>query len=391
MDPRLARWLVGPEGAHSLAQATAETDPGSLAAAERLRRILPPDRAAAVLTQVSLRRRAVAKLGPQAGTMFLTADGLEQATRPMVAAWRAERLRSAGVVRVLDLGCGIGADALGFAAAGLQVVAVEQDEATAVLAGANLGRDVIVGDATELLDALIDDHADDHTAVFCDPARRTASGRSWRVEDLTPPWSFVQRVLGLGINCVKLGPGVPHALIPPGVAATWVSAAGDLVELSLWSGAWEPGRAAVLLPQQTVLGEGGPLGAEPPARRPNVGEVLYEPDPAVIRAGLTDRLAAELGAWRVHPGIAYLVAAEGRHTPFATAFEILYVLDADEKSLRAWVRAGRIGTLEIKKRGLDLDPAALRRRLKPSGAASATLVITPTPDGARALVVRRLS
>ena len=390
MDPRLARWLVGPEGSDALTRAAAEPDPGSLAAAERLRRALPPERAAAVLTQVSLRRRAVAKLGPSADTLFLTGDGLEQATRPMVSAWRAERLRAAGVVRVLDLGCGIGADALAFATAGLQVVAVEQDEATAILAAANLGRDVIVGDATELLDSLIDNHTDDDTAVFCDPARRTSTGRSWRIEDLTPPWSFVQRVLAMGTSCVKLGPGVPHALIPPGVAATWVSAAGDLVELSLWSGAWEPRRAAVLLPQQQMLGDSGPLDVAP-ARRPNVAEVLYEPDPAVIRAGLIDRLAAELGARRVDRGIAYLIAPERRPTPFATGFEILDVLDADEKSLRAWVRAGRVGTLEIKKRGLDLDPAALRRRLKPAGPASATLVMTPTPDGARALVVRRLS
>jgi hypothetical protein len=53
------------------------------------------------------------------------------------------------------------------------------------------------------------------------------------------------------------------------------------------------------------------------------------------------------------------------------------------------VRQNRIGTLEIKKRGLDVDPAALRRRLSPKGPRSATLVLTPTPDGAAALVVRR--
>jgi hypothetical protein len=118
--------------------------------------------------------------------------------------------------------------------------------------------------------------------------------------------------------------------------------------------------------------------------------VLYEPDPAVIRAGLIDTLAEHLHARRVQPGIAYLVAARHTATPFATAFEVLDVLDAGEKSLRAWVRGQGIGTLEIKKRGLEVDPAALRRRLKPSGSASATIVLTPTPAGARALVVRRL-
>ncbi len=92
----------------------------------------------------------------------------------------------------------------------------------------------------------------------------------------------------------------------------------------------------------------------------------------------------------MHADIAYLVAAEPRDTPFATAFEVLQVLDAGERTLKGWVREQRVGTLEIKKRGVDIDPAALRRRLKPAGPNSATLVLTPTPDGARALVVRRL-
>ena len=62
----------------------------------------------------------------------------------------------------------------------------------------------------------------------------------------------------------------------------------------------------------------------------------------------------------------------------------------DVKALRAWVRERGVGTLEIKKRGIDLDPAALRRTLKPKGKASATLMVTPTPAGARVLVCSRV-
>ncbi len=76
---------------------------------------------------------------------------------------------------------------------------------------------------------------------------------------------------------------------------------------------------------------------------------------------------------------------------FAHTFEVIDVLPFDERRLRAWVRDQSVGTLEIKVRGIDVDPAALRRRLRPSGASAATLVLTPTPEGARALVVRRLS
>jgi hypothetical protein len=48
-----------------------------------------------------------------------------------------------------------------------------------------------------------------------------------------------------------------------------------------------------------------------------------------------------------------------------------------------------VGALEIKKRGVDVDPADLRRRLQPTGPATATLVLSRTPSGAVALVVRR--
>lgn len=54
------------------------------------------------------------------------------------------------------------------------------------------------------------------------------------------------------------------------------------------------------------------------------------------------------------------------------------------------MRERGIGVLEIKKRGVDADPAALRRRLRPAGPNSATLILTPTASGAQALVARRL-
>ncbi|MFP5417122.1 MAG: class I SAM-dependent methyltransferase, partial [Actinomycetes bacterium] len=157
MDADLARWLTSDAAAPALAAAASEPDPSSLGAATRLRSLVTPDQAAAVLTQVVLRRKASAKFGAGGDRLWFTPDGLEQATRPRVAARRAARLArmlamvnprfegDAGVV--VDLGCGIGSDALAFAEAGLVVLAVERDEGTAVLASANLGREVIVGEA----------------------------------------------------------------------------------------------------------------------------------------------------------------------------------------------------------------------------------------------------
>ncbi len=386
MDVETARWLVSGEAAAALAEAEAHPDPGSLAAATALRRGWSPEQAAAALTQVALRRRAGTKFGEGANRLFLTPDGLEQATRWEVAAWRAARFRAAGAGQVVDLGCGLGADALALLDGGLDVVAVERDPATAVLAQANLGERarVLCGDAASLAGELLAGGA----AVFTDPARRTGAGRTWRVSDFSPPWEFATGLLEGRVGCIKAAPGLPSRFLPDSVAVRWVSHRGDLVETSLWSGPWTPGsRVAVLLPSGEELDAGE-------RREPPVGPVasyLYEPDPAVIRSGGVAALAERLGAHCPRAGIAYLFADRPARTAFATAFEVLEELPYSEASLRRWVRERGVGSLEIKVRGVDVDPAVLRRRLKPAGTASATLVLTPTPGGARVLVVSRIA
>lgn len=386
VDESLARWLVGPAGAQALAEASAWPDPSSLRAAQALRRNWTPEQAAAATSQVALRRRATTKFGERAGSLFFTAEGLEQATRSPVASWRADRLVRAGARRVVDLGCGMGADALAFADAGLEVVAIELDPATAVLAGANLGERgrVIAGDALELADELLRPG----DAVFLDPARRTARGRTWELAKVSPPWGFVTRLLRERLACVKAAPGLARAEIPPAVAVTAVEEHGDFVELGLWSGHpdWPPGsRSVVLLPE-------GVEQAIEPRREPEIGDVgkyLYEPRPSVIRLDGVPQLAEQVAGRRLAPGIAYLASDTLVATPLATVFGIEQVLPHDERVLRAWVREAGIGALEIKVRGLGVDPAVLRRRLKPSGPHAATAILTPTPAGVRALVAHR--
>ncbi len=383
MDLETATWLVSPEASSALDAARAEREPDSLGAATRLRRELPPDLAAAVLDQAVLQRRGLRKT---AGRLrFLTSIGLEQATRWDVATWRAARLAESGVRAVVDLGSGLGLDAVAMLAAGIRVVAVEREPVVATLARANLGTEVLVGEAEALAPSLL---TDPEVGVFCDPARRTAKGRTWDVADLSPSWDFVmQMVDGSRTACLKLGPGVPHRVLPGDVEVTWVSHRGDAVEATIWAGPGAtPGRrAAVLLPDAAEI-EATPW--PPPVGE--IGQWLVEPDPAVIRAGAVTTLAERHGLSAVAEQIAYLTGgAKPQIAPYGTVFEVLEVLPYDVKTLRAWVREHRVGVLEIKKRGVDLDPATLRKQLKPAGAAMATLVVTPTPAGVRVLIVRR--
>lgn len=390
--------LPKPLTAEALRDAEAESDPGSLAAAERMRRKHPPEIAAAALEQRALRARARTKFGDRADSLFFTRDGLEQATRPSVAAHHAARFLAAGVRRVIDLGCGIGSDALAFADAGLAVVAVEIDAHTADIARANLqGRaEVITGDAEALAPELINTELINtelinteliNTGVFLDPARRTSAGRLWRTEDFTPGWEFVTSLLASDRPVgVKLGPALPHREIPPGVEAEWISDHGETVEVCLWAG---PGarpdrRSALIMPGHRLVADHGRLPVAAP------GRYLYEPDGAVIRSGAIPVLGEQLQGWLLDDQIAYLSADELIMTPYATAFEISEQLPYNEKVLRRWVSDHAVGSLEIKKRGVDGDPAALRRRLKPSGDQQATMIISRTPAGAVVLILRRL-
>jgi len=370
----------------------AEPEPDGLAAASRLRSSHGPALATAALHQASLRRRARTKFGPAADELFFTRDGLEQATRPAVADHHARRFRDAGVRRVVDLGCGIGADALAFLRAGLEVVAVERDPGTAAVARANLGPSatVLCADAEEVAEGLLGPGV----AAFCDPARRSVRGRLWRVEDFTPSWDFVTALLGgERPTGVKLGPALPHSLVPEAVEAEWVTSGSDTVEVTLWAGQGaQPGTdVALLLPDSRLaVARPAPGRPGPSSEVGPVGRFLYEPDGAVIRARGIALLAERLSARLLDPQIAYLTGDRRVDSPFATGFEVLEVLPYDLKVLRRWLRAAEVGTLEIKKRGVDVDPAELRRRLGSHGSGSATLVLSRTPTGTVVLVVRRL-
>ena len=91
------------------------------------------------------------------------------------------------------------------------------------------------------------------------------------------------------------------------------------------------------------------------------------------------------------PRIAYVTSSTYVPTVLASAYEVVEELPYKEKALRAWVRGQGIGTLEIKKRGVDLDPAQLRKKLAPKGSASATLIITRIGREAVAYSCRRVT
>lgn len=352
-----------------------------------------PDLVSAVVGQAHLRAKATAKFGSFAARMLFTRAGLEQATRLGVAARHAGRMRQAGLTRVADLGCGIGGDALAFAGAGLNVHAVDADEVTAAIAAYNLAP---FGDAASVAHGTAEDAPlDGCDAVWMDPARRTAGHSETRrvsADDYSPSldWAFdVASRIPAGI---KLGPAHDRDALPADAEAQWVSADGSVVELVVWTGALaRPGvrRAALVLRGDTSHELTGAADAADAEVRP-LGAFLHEPDGAVIRARLIGDVARSLDAGMLDPKIAYLTSDAALTSPFVQSFRVRETMAANPKSINAVLAANDIGTLEIKKRGVDIDPAAFRKKLSLRGSQTATLFLVRIGDRRHAILADRV-
>ncbi|MBP1327338.1 hypothetical protein JOF28_002570 [Leucobacter exalbidus] len=355
------------------------------------KREVDPALIAAALTQAELRMKARSKFGELADALLFTQAGLEQATRARVARTHAERFVRAGCRSVADLGCGIGAESLALLAAGVTPHAVELDPYTATLAthnlatlGRKLGRPVpaaVRADAESFDLAGID-------GAFLDPARRTAGHRDTRrvasPDDYSPSLAFAFAVAQRMPTGVKLGPGLDRDLIPADAEAQWISVDGQVVETGLWFGAAARDgirRAALVMRGESEAHELTAAADAEDAEVRELGEYLYEPDGAVIRARLIGDLGRSLDAGMLSDRIAYLTSDTLTKTPFAQAFRVLDELPSKEKELRRALAERNIGTLEIKKRGVDIDPASLRKRLKLKGKQSATVFLTRDARG----------
>jgi len=355
---RLSGEQVGPDRALELARA--------------LRGRYPPGLVAEALTQQALRIAARAKFS-RADAMLFTRAGLEQASSEITAAHSAARYPAGALVA--DLCCGIGGNltALG---GGRPVMAVDLDLVSLEFARHNAR----VYGAAERLAAVCADVRDVALAgvdgVFIDPARR-AGGRRLAAGRSEPPlrWclDLAGRVPAVGI---KAAPGLPRELVPEGWEAEFVAVGRDLKEALLWSPALATARRrATILPAGDTLTEApGPPGGAVPVAAPGV--FLFDPSPAVTRAGLVEELARRLGAWKIDPEIAFLSDDREHRTPFARTLRVLESAPWHERHFARRLADLGIGAADIRRRGLAGDVPRIHRRLGLRGPGRATVVLT---------------
>ncbi|HWT49622.1 MAG TPA: class I SAM-dependent methyltransferase [Mycobacterium sp.] len=335
------------------------------------------DRAPVLVETTLLRRRALKKLGKlgqfQVSNWLFTDEALQQATVAPVALHRAGRLVGAGVVH--DATCSIGTELAALRSSGIRAVGSDIDPVRLAMARHNLG------DAADLCraDALRPVTRD--AVVVVDPARRLGGRRRLRLDDHRPGLRQLLDTYRGRDLVVKCAPGIGFDQLrrlgfDGEIEVT--SYRGSVREACLWSvGLAQPGvrRRASILDRSEQITDTEP--DECPVRP--AGRWIVDPDGAVVRAGLVRHYGARHGLWQLDPDIAYL---SGDRLPSGVrGFEVLEQLVFDERRLRQALSALDCGALEILVRGVQVDPDALRRRLRPRGSRPLSVVITRIGSG----------
>jgi len=387
-DPSVAglaqlQQLRTPAGTAALARAAELLAEGLdvLPAIARLRGEVGVELAGPAWELARLRARARPAFGADADVLFLTAETLEQAGRPALAARRAQRLLAGGSSAVADLGSAAGTDTVALARAGATVVAVDRDPVARELTAANSAA-LGVAPRVTVVDRVVVALVGRQDLLGCaaatlDPARRAAGRRLMNPDRWSPPWTTVTGLLeSVPVSVVKVAPGLDHERVPAGIEAEWVSVGGSIVEALLWGpGLSRTWRRATLVGDEQILeltadADPGPAPAGP------VRGWLHEPDPAVIRSGLVSLVAADLDATLIDPTIAYLTSDAPAASPWVRSYRVEAVLPFNLKKLKALLRARGVGWVVVKKRGSPIEPEALTRQLRGPGTASAVVVVT---------------
>jgi hypothetical protein len=384
--------LTTEEGRRLLDEVARVAAPGPADLA-RWRQSRPAELVAAALRLVEGRRRGAAKF-LRADRMWFEPQGVEQATAEAVARHKARRFAGE---RVVDLCAGIGGDSLALAAEHAQVLAVDRDEGMCRRCRWNAEVYDVAPRVAPIRARAEQFGIPSGALVHIDPDRRSRAGpRARRVGDYAPGLEFLRSLPGVARGgAIKLGPASDFEghFDAPAFEVEVISLDGECKEATVWFGDLASStsrRRATRLPEEVTWTDGdGPRRATVPVATPSPSTWIFDPDPALIRSGLLDSFAAAHGLSRGSAGVDYLTGPVRVDSPFLSAFEVLDVLPLDVKTLRRVVAERRLGPLEIKTRGLDLRPEALRKHLRPPGPCPATLLVMGGAGPARAILARR--
>ena len=134
---------------------------------------------------------------------------------------------------------------------------------------------------------------------------------------------------------------------------------------------------------------GDPLSAY--ADMSAVGRYVYDPNPAIVRAGLIDLLSSQTELARLDDAEEYMTSDQLVNSAFVQPFEVLAELPNNDRTIRKFFRDANFGQVEIKCRHIPIQVETVRRKLQLDGDAAGVLIFARVAGKARAIVCRRVT
>lgn len=365
--------------------ARADTSETEFHLQQRLRREFPRELVIATLTLRDLRRKAAAmQKFSRADQMWFTPTGLEQATAEPVARHKAKRFEGP----VWDFCCGIGGDTLALAER-CEVRGVDLDPAMCLRTEWNADAygvrervQTVVADVAQLRDR--------DGLLHIDPDRRPGGRqRMLRIEDCSPNLDVLRTLMPeFRGGAIKLSPASNFGGKFSNAEIELVSLHGECKEATVWFGDLagdQPFRATALPSGETIAAD--PLSARADIAPPQA--FVFDPDPAIVRAGLLDVLAEQLELTRLDDAEEYLTGDSPLRSPWLQTFRVLDVIPNNDREVRAACRRFEFGSVEIKCRHLPVEVEQVRRKLPLDGSRPGVLLFARVLGKAQVIVAER--
>ncbi len=349
---------------------------------EQIRKEYPELPLSDLLNHFELQKRGRARF-EDAEKMVFTAKGLEQSSSEVMGKYHVRRAGKAAVIA--DLCCGIGGDLMYLAENRKQVYAVDLDADTLLCARYNCRKWTNIKyyqQAAETFQQKVH-------LIYADPDRRPQGNRKISPEEMQPTLRQLVELYFHKELCggmlIKLAPVLNYRKVEKEyfgnrghyaeARCSWefISENGTVKEILLCLGdqASAVKRQAVLLPSGQILSGSGSEEVAVSGWQP----FIFEPDNAIIRAGLVQKLGVELGYQLLDQHLALLTGNEAVSETFGKLYRLSEVLPFNRKLLQKYLREKGIGELVIKTRGFPDTTEKLHKQFQLRGSGKMIMLI----------------
>lgn len=316
-----------------------------------------------LLTLIRLQKRNLQKI-PDAERYIFSEKLVQQASSTRLAEYHAEKFQ--GFAIIADLCCGAGMDLLKLAVNKQKIFAVDNDIDSMTAAKYNSAQNRLKN--IIFLQQNAEDFLLQTEAIFADPDRRAGKKREIGKDEIKPTLDELLNLRAITGNiAIKLSPAMDYKNLEIAGEHTleFISEKGVLKEMLLCLGELAmPNirRKAVILPQKIIL-----LEKDVQRTVGGIKSYIFEPDAAVIRAGLVQECGEEIGFDLIDAKLALLSGEKPVRSELGRCFKVLKVTSCNLKELQKYCRQNEIGELVIKTRGFPEKAEDFRRKLKLQG------------------------